>query len=200
MIPIVLALIGVFFVSVLPTGIYLYAEKRSRRNWIDAAGTRKRAPFLVHVAAWTGLLLGQLAIPWLLVAGECGLLLFGLAKIGRASGMISFTLIALLVAVVVQSLMSLRLFPMSIRLLANDAKLLARSRSVALGLAFANLLALAGSGLAYMVVIAMKSGHPIDRVTKATLYYGVIIPVAVFAVVGLVQAALVARAGRAGRV
>src|SRR5450755_1180961 len=122
MIPVVLALLGVLFVSVIPTGVYLYAEKRSRRHWVDATSGRKRAPFVVHLAAWTGLLLGQLAIPWLLVAGECGLILFGLAKIGRASGMIPVALITLGIAVVVQSLMSLRLFPMSVRLLANDAK------------------------------------------------------------------------------
>jgi hypothetical protein len=114
--------------------------------------------------------------------------------------MIPVVLVTLGVAVIVQSLMSLRLFPMSVRLLANDAKLLARSKSVAIGLAFANLLALGGSGLAYVVVLAMRSGHPIDRVTRLTLYYGVIIPVAIFAAIGLVQAALVARAGRSGSV
>lgn len=197
MIPIVLALVGALFVSVLPTAVYLYVERRGRRSWADAATGRKRAPLLVHFASWSGLLFGQLAVPWLLVAGECALLWFGLAKIGRASASITFTLGALALAVVFQSIASLRLFPLSVRLLANDPKRAARSRSVAVTLAIANLFGLASSGLGYSVLLAMRSGHPIDRVTKATLYYGVILPVAVFAVVGLVQAIVVAGAGRA---
>jgi len=199
MIPVVLAVIAFLFVSLLPTGVYLYAEKRSRRHWVDDRSGRKRAPFVVHLASWTGLLLGQLSIPWLLVAGECVLIVMGLARVGRASGMIYVSVVALGVAAVLQTLASLRLFPMSIRMLANDAKMLARSKSVAITLAGANLLALAASGLSYMVVLASKSGHPIDRVAKMWLYYGVIVPVAAFAAIGLLQAALVARAGREKR-
>jgi hypothetical protein len=88
---------------------------------------------------------------------------------------------------------------MSIRMLANDAKMLARSKSVAITLGLANLLALGASGLSYMVVLASRSGHPIDRVAKMWLYYGVIVPIAAFAVIGLLQAMLVARAGREKR-
>jgi hypothetical protein len=199
MIPVVLLAVGVLFASILPTGIYIYAERRSRRNWLDAKIGRKRAPLLVHVASWTGLMLGQLAIPFLFVAGECAFILFGLAKVGRAGGMISFAILALALSVIAQVLASLRLFPASIRLLANDANIAARTKSAASTLTLANLFAIASSGLAYAVVLAGGSGHPIDRVARAWLYYGVVVPVVIFAAAGLVQAALVARAGRAAR-
>ena len=207
MLPVIAGVFAFLMLSIVPTATYLYVERRCRRHWIEtkdashvsfavAAGRapRTRAPLLVRIAAWWSMAVGQLAIPWLVVPGACGLVLYTLAKVGRSSFSSSALIVGLGVAALLQSIFVFRLFPLGIRLLARDAKARARTRSVAVSLAVVNLLALAMSGLTYALLHVPGFLNPIVRVT---LFYGAVIPIAVFAVLGLVQSLVVARAGRA---
>src|ERR1019366_5214849 len=70
---------------------------------------------------------GQLAIPWLLVPAVCAGLVFLQTKLGVARPLGLGVTVALGVAAIVQSLLSLRLIPLGVRLLSRDAKTAARA-------------------------------------------------------------------------
>jgi hypothetical protein len=192
MIPIILAAFAFLLFSIVPTATYLYVEGRSRRHWVDAASGRKKAPALVRLAAWSSLFVSQLALPALLIPVECGAVLFALSKLGRASLGGSAVLVLLGLSAILQVVMCVRLFPLGIRLLARDQKLATRAKSAARAIGFVNLLGLASAGLVYALMLTGMF-HPIVRVT---LYFGVVIPMAIFAGIGLVQALFVGQAGR----
>ena len=204
MLPVIAGVFAFLMLSIVPTATYLYVEKRCRRHWSSAANAtftgvagkavRIRAPLFVRAAAWWSMAVGQLAIPWLIVPGACGAILYTLAKVGRGSVSATALIAGLGVVALLQSVVVFRLFPLGIRLLARDAKSRARARSVAVSLGFVSLLALAMTGLTYMLLQVPGFLNPIVRVT---LFYGVVIPIAVFAALGLVQSVVVARAGRA---
>ena len=204
MLPVIAGVFAFLMLSIVPTATYLYVEKRCRRHWSSAANAaftgvagkevRIRAPLFVRAAAWWSMAVGQLAIPWLIVPGACAAILYTLAKVGRSSFSGTALIAGLGVVAVLQSIVVFRLFPLGIRLLARDAKSRARARSVAVSLGFVSLLALGMTGVTYMLLQVPGFLNPIVRVT---LLYGVVTPIAVFAVLGLVQSVVVARAGRA---
>jgi hypothetical protein len=203
MLPVIAGVFAFLMLSIVPTATYLYVEKRCRRHWSDASNAsftgvagkavRVRAPLFVRIAAWWSMAVGQLAIPWLIVPGACGTILYALDKVGRSSFSATALVAVLGVVAVLQSVFVFRLFPLGIRLLARDAKAEARARSVAVSLGGVSVLALATTGLTYMLLHVPGFLNPIVRVT---LFYGVVIPIAVFAALGLVQSLVVARAGR----
>jgi hypothetical protein len=105
--------------GVVPTCLYLYVEPRGRRVWAregDNPSTR-RAPGLVRATAWLGFLLGQLAVPWLLVPLGCGAFLYVQAKLGFYKP-VAFALTAgVAVMALLQAALAVRLIPLSVRLL-----------------------------------------------------------------------------------
>jgi hypothetical protein len=189
-----------FFFAIVPTATYLYTERRTRPNWVEASAAggakagRVRAPIAVRLAAWGSLALGQLAIPWLIVPAACAVVLFGLGQVGAATTTLWIVLPFLGVAAVLQSIVAFRLFPFGIRLLARDKSIAARSRSVAGMLVAVNLVALAAAGLGFALIHVPRFVHP---VLAMVLRVGIVLPVAFFGALGLASALLVTVAGSA---
>jgi hypothetical protein len=205
MLPLLAVATVVFFFSIVPTATYLYAERRSRAQWVeavDATGVdadrttrpRARAPIAVRAAAWGSLALGQLAIPWLLVPGACVVVLLGLGKVGAATTTLWIVLPFLAVAAALQAIVAFRLFPFGIRLLARDKAIRVRARSVAGMLVAVNLAAVSAAGLGFALIHIPRLVHP---VLATVLRVGIVLPVAVFGVLGLASALLVVAAGYA---
>lgn len=179
--------------SIVPTVTYLYVERRSRRHWIDAASSRKRAPMFVRGVAWWSLAIGQLGLPWLLVPATCGSVVFMLAKIGKATPSGTALLVTLGVAALAQAVFAFRLFPFAIRLLARDAKVKKSGAGFALSFGAVQLLAL---GAAAATFLLFPSSGFLTPVVRMALKWCAIVPVAAFAGVGLVVSAGAARASK----
>jgi hypothetical protein len=191
------AILGVLFAAILPTCLYLYVEPRGRRQWAalgDSPATRK-APPLVRFTAWLSFLVGQLALPWLLVPAACAVLLYLQTKlgVGRPVGMAAT--VAVGVGALVQSLLALRLLPLGVRLLARDAKLSARASGRARLHALVSAAVLGGCGLlSWAMATVPNFVHPWLR---TALVWTALRPVMAYAAVCLLHAMLLGRCARA---
>src|ERR1700722_5349812 len=140
------AVLGALFAAVLPTCLYLYVEPRGRLQWAaagDNAATR-RAPGLVRATAWLSFLVGQLAVPWLLVPAGCAALVYLQTKLGAARPIGLGVTVSPGFAALVQSLLALRLVPLGVRLLSRDARTAARASAGARSQGLASAVILGG--------------------------------------------------------
>lgn len=187
------AILGVILGAILPTALYLYVEPRGRRQWAvagDSADTR-RAPALVRLTAWLSFAVGQLAIPWLFVPVVCGVLLFLQLKLGFGRPVGMGVTVAVGLAGLVQSIASLRLLPLGVRMLARDPKLAARAASRARWHAMASAGVLGAMlALGWAIATIPSFVHPWLR---AALLWTALRPVAAYAAVCLLHAALLGR-------
>jgi hypothetical protein len=109
--------------SVLPTCLFLYVEPRGRKLWAregDSPSTR-RAPALVRATAWMSFLLGQLAIPWLVIPVVCGALLYLQARLGIWKPVAMASTATAGVLALFQTVLAIRLIPLGVRLLMRNA-------------------------------------------------------------------------------
>ncbi len=188
----VLAAVGVLAAGLLPTCLYLYVEPRGRRLWAKDGETtptspsQRSAPMLVRATAWLGFVLGQLAIPWLLVPVGCGALLYWQAKLGFARPMAFALTASVAVMALVQAVLALRLLPLSVRLLMRNVPAAAAGRSRSRALANASVL---GGAFVLSWAIASIPGivHPW---LGMALGWAVLRPVMGYAVACLLHAAL----------
>lgn len=189
----VAAVLGVVLAVIFPTALYLYVEPRGRRQWAAAGDNpdTRRAPALVRLTAWLGFAVGQLAIPWLLVPVACAVLLFLQLKLGVGRPVGMGVTVAVGLAGLVQSVVSLRLLPLGVRMLARDPKLAAKAASRARWHALASAGVL-GAMLAIGWAIATIPSfvHPWLR---AALLWTALRPVAAYAGVCLLHAVLLGR-------
>ena len=177
-------------VGLLPTCLYLYVEPRGRRVWAsegDSPATR-RAPALVRGTAWFGFVLGQLAVPWLLVPVGCGAFLYAQARLGFYKPMAFALTASVAVMALVQAALAIRLIPLSVRLLLRDAPACARAAGRSRSRALANASVLA-TALALSWAMAAIPGvvHPW---LSLVLGWAVLRPVMGYAVACLLHAAL----------
>jgi|HubBroStandDraft_6_1064221.scaffolds.fasta_scaffold696813_1 hypothetical protein len=110
--------------SVLPTCLFLYVEPRGRKLWAregDSPSTR-RAPAIVRATAWTSFLLGQLAIPWLVIPVVCGVLLYLQARLGIWKPVAMASTAAAGILALIQTVLAVRMIPLGVRLLMRDAR------------------------------------------------------------------------------
>jgi hypothetical protein len=110
--------------SVLPTCLFLYVEPRGRKLWAregDSPSTR-RAPAIVRATAWMSFLLGQLAIPWLVIPVVCGVLLYLQARLGIWKPVAMASTATAGVLALVQTALAVRMIPLGVRLLMRDAR------------------------------------------------------------------------------
>jgi hypothetical protein len=105
--------------GVVPTCLYLYVEPRGRRVWAREGDrpSNRRAPGLVRATAWLGFLLGQLAVPWLLVPLGCGVFLYVQGRLGFYKPMAFALTAGVAVMALLQAALAVRLIPLSVRLL-----------------------------------------------------------------------------------
>ena len=85
---------------------------------VDAAGARRWSAR----TAWLSFLVGQLAIPWLLIPVVCGGLLYLQARLGIWKPVAMASTARGGVLALVQAVMALRLIPLGVRLLMRDAR------------------------------------------------------------------------------
>jgi len=189
--------LGIFFTAILPTCLYLYVEPRGRLQWAaegDTPATR-RAPWLVRATAWLSFLVGQLALPWLLIPAACAVLLYLQAELG-AGRPIGLTVTGTLgLAALVQSLLALRLVPLGIRMLSRDARAGVRASAGARTLGLASAIIFGGCVVLGWAVATLPSFvHPWLRVV---LVWAALRPVMAYAALCLLQAWLLGRCARA---
>ena len=191
------AVLGGLLGSILPTCLYLYVEPRGRLGWggyePSSRGAR-RAPLLVRFSAWFGFALAQLALPWLLVPAACVGVVYLQSRLGIARPLgVSITL-ALGAMALVQSALTLRLFPIGIKLLMGDSGQSDRIAKVAAFNAVAN-----GVLVAAVVFLSWgMSGAPgfVYRWLRVVLAWTALRPMMAYAIAGLAQALLLARCCR----
>jgi hypothetical protein len=154
---------GLPLVSLLPTCLFLYVEPRGRAQWArdgDTPSTR-RAPALVRATAWLSFLLGQLAIPWLVIPAVCGVLLYLQARLGIWKPIAMASTATAGVLAIVQTVLAIRLVPLGVRLLMRDARSSALDASRARVAAIANASVLVGAGaLGWAMASVPRLVHP----------------------------------------
>jgi hypothetical protein len=188
--------IGALFSAILPTCLYMYVEPRGRQRWAvagDTAATR-RAPVLVRFTAWLSFLVGQLAVPWLLVPAACAGLAYAQVRLGVDRPVGLAVTVALGVASLAQSLLSLGLVPYGVRLLAHDPRVCAASsgrarRGVLLALAM-----LGGCFAVRYLTMIPSFVHPVLR---ETLRWTALYPVMAYAALCLVHSVFLDRCAQA---
>ena len=191
------AVLAVLFAAILPTCLYLYVEPRGRRQWATAGDrvASRRAPVLVRFTAWFSFVVGQLAIPWLLVPAVCAGLVILQTKLGIARPFGLGVTVAVGVAALLQSLLSLRLIPLGVRLLSRDAKTAARASGGARWNAMVSAGVLVGCVLLSWAIATVPGFvHPWLRVA---LVWTALRPVMVYAALCLGHALLLGRCARA---
>ncbi len=126
--------------SLLPTGLFLYVEPRGRNLWAKAGDSpsTRRAPALVRATAWLSFLLGQVAIPWLLLPAVCAAFLYLQARLGIWKPLAMASTATAGVLALVQAALAIPLIPLGVRLLMRDAGACARAASRARFVATAN--------------------------------------------------------------
>jgi hypothetical protein len=194
--PAIAAAVGVFvglLLCILPTFLYLYVEPRGRPQWGGDAGPR-RAPALVHLAAWSSFAVGQIAIPSLLVPAACVALEVIQVKLGivHPGGYVAAAAVGALA--LAQALLSLGLIPAGVRVLMNDTRAMARV------LRFARNRAI---GAGAILSTALSLGWSMDSLPglvhpwlRAALVWAALRPVELFAAASLLQAVLLWQAVR----
>jgi len=191
------AVLAFLFAAILPTCLYLYVEPRGRRQWATAGDTpaNRRAPALVRFTAWLSFVVGQLAIPWLLVPAACGVLLYLQTKLGVGRPVGLGVTGAVGVAALLQSISSLRLVPLGVRLLSRDSRTAARATQGARWNALLSTGVLGGCLLLSWTMTTVPGFvHPWLRVA---LVWTALRPVMAYALLGLFHAVLLGRCARA---
>jgi hypothetical protein len=157
---------------------------------------------MVRATAWLSFAMGQTAVPLLLVPVACGLLLYVQIRLGLAHEAIqgwldphvAFTPAGLAITVVlglaalVQSFLAIRLVPLGVRLLANDGRAGTRANTRARQLVLVN-----GAILAVALLLGSMMPTLVRPVLRATLEWTALRPVAGYAIVSLLYAALLGR-------
>lgn len=190
---------GLALASLLPTCLFLYVEPRGRTLWAkegDSPSTR-RAPALVRASAWMSFLLGQLAVPWLLIPVVCGVLLYAQARLGIwKPGAMACTAAAGVLALL-QAVLAIRLVPFGVRLLMRDARSVSligpRARFAAV--ANASLLGAAGV-LGWAMASVPRFVHPW---LGTALDWGVLRPEMAYGGACLIHALVLGQCARAAR-
>jgi hypothetical protein len=194
---VVAGLLGLLFAAILPTCLYLYVEPRGRLQWAaegDTPATR-RAPWLVRVTAWLSFVVGQLAIPWLLVPAGCAGLVYLQSQLGAGRPVGLTVTVTLGFAALVQSLLALRLVPLGIRLLSRDARTAGRAAAVARTHGLASAIVLGGCvALGWAIATVPRFVQPWLGVV---LLWAALRPVMAYACVCLLHAWLLGRCARA---
>jgi hypothetical protein len=183
--------------SLLPTGLFLYVEPRGRNLWAregDSSSTR-RAPALVRATAWMSFLLGQVAIPWLLLPAVCGAFLYLQARLGIWKPLAMASTATAGVLALVQAALAMPLIPLGVRLLMRDAGACARASSRARFVAMANVGILgAAVTLEWAMAHVPKFVHPW---LGTALDWAVLRPEMLFGGACLVHALVLGRCARA---
>jgi len=174
------AVLVVLFAAILPTCLYLYVEPRGRRQW---------------ATAWLSFVVGQLAIPWLLVPAVCTVLVILQTKLGVARPLGLGVTVAVGVAALLQSLLSLRLIPLGVRLLSRDEKTAKRASGGARWNGMVSAVVLGGCLLLSWAIATIPGFvHPWLRIA---LVWTALRPVMVYAALCLVHALLLGRCAHA---
>jgi hypothetical protein len=149
--------------SVLPTCLFLYVEPRGRKLWAregESPSTR-RAPGLVRATAWMSFLLGQLAIPWLVIPVVCGALLYLQARLGIWKPVAMASTATAGVLALLQTVLAIRLIPLGVRLLMRNADGCAQAIGRARFAAIANASLLGGAAtLGWAMANVPRFVHP----------------------------------------
>jgi hypothetical protein len=188
---------GLALVSLLPTCLFLYVEPRGRNLWGKAGDSpsSRRAPAMVRATAWLSFVLGQLAVPWLLIPVACGVLLYLQARLGiwKPVAMASTALGGVLA--LVQAVMAMRLIPLGIRLLMRDARACERAGARARFAAIVSASVLGGAGaLGWAMSNVPKLVHPW---LGTVLDWAVLRPEMIFGGACLIHALVLAQCVRA---
>jgi hypothetical protein len=190
---------GLTLVSLLPTGLFLYVEPRGRRLWAregDTPATR-RAPAVVRATAWLSFLLGQLAIPWLLIPALCGGLLYLQARFGLWKPIWMASTATGGVFALVQAMLALRLIPLGVRLLMRDERSCKVAGARARFAAVVNAGVLGGAGaLGWAMGNVPKFVHPW---LGMALEWGVLRPEMIFGGACVIHALVLARCARTAK-
>jgi hypothetical protein len=191
------AVLVVLFAAILPTCLYLYVEPRGRRQWATAGDNpaKRRAPVLVRFTAWLSFVVGQLAIPWLLVPAVCTVLVILQTKLGVARPLGLGVTVAVGVAALLQSLLSLRLIPLGVRLLSRNEKTAKRASGGVRWNGMVSAVVLGGCLLLSWAIATIPGFvHPWLRIA---LVWTALRPVMVYAALCLVHALLLGRCAHA---
>jgi hypothetical protein len=154
---------GLALVSLLPTCLFLYVEPRGRNLWAKAGDSpsTRRAPAVVRATAWLSFLVGQLAIPWLVIPVVCGALLYLQARLGMWKPVALASTALGGVLALVQAGMAISLLPLGVRLLMRDARACERAGARARLAAIVSVSVLGGAGaLGWAMTHAPKLVHP----------------------------------------
>jgi len=186
-------------VSLLPTCLFLYVEPRGRTLWAregDSPSTR-RAPAVVRATAWLSFLLGQLAIPWLLIPVVCGVLLYLQARLGIWKPIAMASTATAGVMALVQTALAIQLLPLGVRLLMRDARSCALAESRARFAAVANAAVLGAAGtLGWAMANVPRFVHPW---LGTALDWAVLRPEMIFGGACLVHALVLGQCARAAK-
>ncbi len=185
--------------SVLPTCLFLYVEPRGRKLWAregDSPSTR-RAPALVRATAWMSFLLGQLAIPWLVIPVVCGVLLYLQARLGIWKPLAMASTATAGILALVQTVLAVRMIPLGVRLLMRDARSGSVSASHARFAAIASASVLGGAAtLAWAMANVPRFVHPW---LGTALDWAVLRPEMVYGSACLVHALVLGQCARAAK-
>jgi hypothetical protein len=172
-------------------------EPRGRVQWATAGDTpgQRRAPLVVRITAWLSFVVGQLALPWLLVPAACAVLLYLQTKLGAGRPIGLTVTVTVGLAALVQSLLALRLLPLGVRLLAHDARAATQAAAGARTHGLVSAVVLGGCVvLSWALATVPSFVHPWLRVA---LVWGALRPVMAYAALCLFHAALLGRCARA---
>ena len=190
---IVAAVLAGLLGAIVPTCLYLYVEPRGRRQWATAGDTpsKRRAPALVRLTAWLSFLVGQLAIPSLLVPATCAFLLYLQLRLGVARPVGLAVTGALGLAALVQAMLGLLQWPLGVRLLARDGNTCERAAARARWNAMFSLAILGGAiALGWALTTMPSLVHPVLR---HALAWTALRPVVGYSALSLVHALLLGR-------
>lgn len=179
--------------AIVPTCLYLYVEPRGRRQWATAGDTpsTRRAPWLVRVTAWLSFVVGQLALPSLLVPATCAFLLYLQLRLGVARPVGVAVTGALGLASLAQAVLGLRQWVLGVRLLAHDGATCQRAAARARWNAMFSLAVLGGCiALGWSLTTMPSLVHPVLR---HALAWTALRPVVGYAALSLLHALLLGR-------
>ncbi|HTB76863.1 MAG TPA: hypothetical protein VK762_26640 [Polyangiaceae bacterium] len=185
--------------SLLPTGLFLYVEPRGRNLWAKAGDSpsTRRAPALVRVTSWMSFLLGQVAIPWLLLPAVCAAFLYLQARLGIWKPVAMASTATAGVLALVQAALAIPLIPLGVRLLMRDAGACDRAASRARFVAMTNAGILgAVVALEWAMVNVPRFVHPW---LGTALDWAVLRPEMMFGGACLAHALLLGRSARAAK-
>lgn len=151
----------------------------------------------MRATAWLSFLLGQLAIPWLLIPALCGGLLYLQARLGLWKPIAMASTATGGVFALIQAMLALRLIPLGVRLLMRDERSCRVASSRARFAAMVNAGILGGAGaLGWAMGNVPKFVHPW---LGTALEWGVLRPEMIFGGACLIHALVLAQCTRTAR-